>query len=210
MKKHGKRKLNDLKKNAKKKQMYEYVNPKKKNNENENNNEHEYSYPKKNKKKLLNDKLLKQNPHDSIIVTSKESCGFIEKILTQNNNDNKENNDNNTEKEIDINKDVNQEKKTDNFLINNIYELFEGYDEIIIKPNSNNQYIINASIKLEDNAEIKFEIIYDHERDYFDYYSNNKNFRFENEDEPFNYDLDIPKEDFPLLIKNFKKFKFKN
>ena len=210
MKKHGKRKLNDLKKNAKKKQMYEYVNPKKKNNENENNNEHEYSYPKKNKKKLLNDKLLKQNPHDSIIATSKESCGFIEKILTQNDNDNKENNDNNAEKEIDINKDVNQEKKTDNFLINNIYELFEGYDEIIIKPNSNNQYIINASIKLEDNAEIKFEIIYDHERDYFDYYSNNKNFRFENEDEPFNYDLDIPKEDFPLLIKNFKKFKFKN
>ena len=210
MKKHGKRKLNDLKKNAKKKQMYEYVNPKKKNNENENKNEHEYSYPKKNKKKLLNDKLLKQNPHDSIIATSKESCGFIEKILTQNDNDNKENNDNNAEKEIDINKDVNQEKKTDNFLINNIYELFEGYDEIIIKPNSNNQYIINASIKLEDNAEIKFEIIYDHERDYFDYYSNNKNFRFENEDEPFNYDLDIPKEDFPLLIKNFKKFKFKH
>ena len=30
----------------------------------------------------------------------------------------------------------------------------------------------------------------------------------ENDDEPFNYDLDIPKEDFPLLIKNFKKFKF--
>ena len=45
---------------------------------------------------------------------------------------------------------------------------------------------------------------------YFDYYSNNKNFRFENEDEPFNYDLDIPKEDFVLLINNFKKFKFKN
>ena len=39
---------------------------------------------------------------------------------------------------------------------------------------------------------------------------NNKNFRFQNEDEPFNYDLDIPKEDFSLLINNFKKFKFKN
>ena len=74
----------------------------------------------------------------------------------------------------------------------------------------NKHYIIEASINLEENAQIKFKIIYDNERDYFDYYSNNKNFRFDNEDEPFNYDLDIPKEDFVQLIKNFKKFKFKN
>ena len=207
MKKQGKRKANDYKKNLKKKQAYEYVNPKKNNNENEQNNEHEYSYQKKNKKKLLNDKLLKKDPSESIIAASKESCGFIEKIMTQNENENKENI---NENENNNNKEEKKENKVDNFLINSIYDLFDGYDEIIIKPNSNNQYIINASIKLEDNAEIRFEIIYDHERDYFDYYSNNKNFRFENDDEPFNYDLDIPKEDFALLIKNFKKFKFKN
>ena len=210
MKKAGKRKLNEHKKNMKKKQDYESGKNNKTNDENSQNNEYKYSYPKKNRKKLLNDKLLKQNPHDSIIAASKESCGLIEKIMTQNETDGAENK---NEKE---NRNDNEEEKKEvnnsnnNFLLNSIYDLFEGYDEIIIKPNSNNQYIINAAIKLENNAEIKFEIIYDQERDYFDYYSNNKNFRFENEDEPFNYDLDIPKEDFALLIKNFKKFKFKN
>ena len=201
MKKHGKRKIDDYKNNIKKKQAYEYVNNKKYNDENSQNNEQQYSYPKK-KKKLLTDRLLKPNPHDSILAASKESCGFIEQIMSQNENDNKEKNE-----ESEIN---NNNNNSDKLLINSIYSLFDGYDEIIIKPNSDNHYNINATIKLENNAEIKFQIIYDQERDYFDYYSNNKNFRFENEDEPFNYDLDIPKEDFALLINNFKKFKFKN
>ena len=190
MKKNGKRKLDDYKKNLNKRQAYEYVNT-----------NNDYKYP-KNKKKLLNDKLLKPNPNNSIITTSKESCGLIEKIMTQNENINNENiNDNN----ININT---NNANPNNLLLISIYELFEGHDEIIIKPNENNQYIIEATINLGDNSQIKFKIIYDKERDYFDYYSNNINFRFENDDEPFNYDLDIPKEDFPLLIKNFKKFKF--
>ena len=196
MKKNGKRKLDDYKKNLNKRQAYEYVNT-----------NNDYKYP-KNKKKLLNDKLLKQNPNNSIITTSKESCGLIEKIMTQNENINNENiNDNNIIN--DNNRNINTNNANpNNLLLISIYELFEGYDEIIIKPNENNQYIIEATINLGDNSQIKFKIIYDKERDYFDYYSNNINFRFENDDEPFNYDLDIPKEDFPLLIKNFKKFKF--
>ena len=204
MKKNGKRKLNDYKNVLKKKQAYEYVNNKKYNDENTQNNEHEYSYPKKKKKKILNDKLLKKGQNDSIIATSKESLGIIQQVMSQNENINNENKINNN-MELD-----NIENTNNNLLINDIYNLFEGYDEIIIKPISDNQYNIIATIKLEDNAEIKFQIIYDQERDYFDYYSNNKNFRFQNEDEPFNYDLDIPKEDFSLLINNFKKFKFKN
>ena len=204
MKKNGKRKLNDYKNVLKKKQAYEYVNNKKYNDENTQNNEHEYSYPKKKKKKLLNDKLLKKGQNDSIIATSKESLGIIQQVMSQNENINNEN-------KINYNMEVdNIDNTNNNLLINDIYNLFEGYDEIIIKPISDNQYNIIATIKLEDNAEIKFQIIYDQERDYFDYYSNNKNFRFQNEDEPFNYDLDIPKEDFSLLINNFKKFKFKN
>jgi len=196
MKKNGKRKLDDYKKNLNKRQAYEYVNT-----------NNDYKYP-KNKKKLLNDKLLKQNPNNSIITTSKESCGLIEKIMTQNENINNENiNDNNIINNNNININTNN-ANPNNLLLISIYELFEGYDEIIIKPNENNQYIIEATINLGDNSQIKFKIIYDKERDYFDYYSNNINFRFENDDEPFNYDLDIPKEDFPLLIKNFKKFKF--
>ena len=208
MKKPGKRKLNDYKNNKRKQKHYEYVNTKNYSDENSQNNGQEYSYPKKNKKKKLNDKLLKKNEHDSIIAASKESCGFIEQIMTQTE---KDNNENNNENKINNSKEENKnENSNNNLLINSIYNLFDGYDEIIIKPNSDKQYNINATIKLEENAEIKFEIIYDQERDYFDYYSNNKNFQFEDEDEPFNYDLDIPKEDFALLIKNFKKFKLKN
>ena len=196
MKKNGKRNLQDYKKNLNKRQVYEYVNTNK-----------GMKYP-KNKKKLLNDKLLKQNQNESLIATSKESCGLIEKIMTQKENENNENiNENNIINENN-NININTNSNPNNLLLSSIYELFEGYDEIIIKPNDNNQYIIEATINLEDNAQIKFKIIYDKDRDYFDYYSNNKNFKFENDDEPFNYDLDIPKEDFPLLIKNFKKFKF--
>ena len=221
MKKHGKRKVNDVRKNEekkheRKKEIYKYVNNNRRNDENSENNEQEYKYPKN--RKLLNDKLLKQSQHDSIIAASKASCGLIEKIMTQNENESKEiNNDNNIINEADTNNDNtnnnninNINSNQDNLLLSSIYELFDGYDEIIIKPATDNQYIINATINLENNAEIKFQIIYDKERDYFDYYPNNKNFRFDDEDEPFNFDLDIPKEDFPLLIKNFKKFKFKN
>ena len=204
MKKLGKRKLNDHKNNIKNKQVYEYVNTIK-NNENSN-NEQDFQYDRKKNKKQLNDKLLNKNKNEnSVIVASKESINLIQQVLPTNNEKIDENHAQNNE-ENNENKKINK----DNFLLSSIYDLFEGYDEIIIKPISKNQYIINASIKLEENSEIKFEIIYDNERDYFDYYSNNKNFRFENEDEPFNYDLDIPKEDFPLLIKNFKKFKFEN
>ena len=204
MKKLGKRKLNDHKNNIKNKQVYEYVNTIK-NNENSN-NEQDFQYDRKKNKKQLNDKLLNKNKNEnSVIVASKESINLIQQVLPTNNEKIDENHAQNNE-ENNENKKINK----DNFLLSSIYDLFEGYDEIIIKPISKNQYIINASIKLEENSEIKFEIIYDNERDYFDYYSNNKNFKFENEDEPFNYDLDIPKEDFTLLIKNFKKFKFKN
>ena len=204
MKKLGKRKLNDHKNNIKNKQVYEYVNTIK-NNENSN-NEQDFQYDRKKNKKQLNDKLLNKNKNEnSVIVASKESINLIQQVLPTNNEKIDENHAQNNE-ENNENKKINK----DNFLLSSIYDLFEGYDEIIIKPISKNQYIINASIKLEENSEIKFEIIYDNERDYFDYYSNNKNFRFVNEDEPFNYDLDIPKEDFTLLIKNFKKFKFKN
>ena len=204
MKKLGKRKLNDHKNNIKNKQVYEYVNTIK-NNENSN-NEQDFQYDRKKNKKQLNDKLLNKNKNEnSVIVASKESINLIQQVLPTNNENIDENHAQNNE-EINENKKINK----DNFLLSSIYDLFEGYDEIIIKPISKNQYIINASIKLEENSEIKFEIIYDNERDYFDYYSNNKNFRFDNEDEPFNYDLDIPKEDFVQLIKNFKKFKFKN
>ena len=84
MKKHGKRKMADYNNNVRKKQAYEYVNNKKYNDENSPNNEQQYSYPKKKKKKLLTDQLLKPNPHNSIIEASKESCGFIEKIMSQN------------------------------------------------------------------------------------------------------------------------------
>ena len=48
MKKHGKRKMNDLKNKEKKKQAYEYVNNKKHNDENSQNNGQQFSYPKKN------------------------------------------------------------------------------------------------------------------------------------------------------------------
>ena len=82
-------------------------------------------------------------------------------------------------------------------------------DDIYKIKGLHKQYIITACIKLENHKKIQFEIIYDKERDYFDYYPNNTNFNFENEDEPFNWDLDIPKEDFTLLIKNFKKYKNK-
>ncbi len=204
MKKLGKRKLNDHKNNIKNKQVYEYVNTIK-NNENSN-NEQDFQYDRKKNKKQLNDKLLNKNKNEnSVIVASKESINLIQQVLPTNNENIDENHAQNNE-ENNENKKINK----DNFLLSSIYDLFEGYDEIIIKPNENNQYIIEATINLDENSQIKFRIIYDKERDYFDYYSLNKNFRFENDDEPFNYDLDIPKEDFPLLIKNFKKFKFEN
>ena len=127
------------------------------------------------------------------------------------NESNNETNSINENKEEEEEKEENNKKKNnvDEFLLSCLYDLFEGYDEILIKPETNKQYVINASIKIDVDRKIKFEIVYDKERDYFDYYPDNNNFVFEGEDEPFNYDLDIPKEDFSLLIKNFKKFKIK-
>ena len=129
-----------------------------------------------------------------------------------NNNSNIDNNDNKDNNNSNIDNNDNKEEKNnnkDNFLLSCLYDLFEGYEEIIIKPINSSQYEINACLKVDDEKHIKFEIIYDKERDYFDYYPKNTNFIFENEDEPFNYDLEIPKEDFTLLIRNFKKFKIK-
>ena len=93
------------------------------------------------------------------------NLSLIEKIMTQNENENNENiNDNNIIK----NKDINNDNKPNSLLLSSIYDLFDGYDEIIIKPNQDNQYIIEASINLEENAQIKFKIIYDNESKKFD------------------------------------------
>ena len=116
---------------------------------------------------------------------------------------------NDNENKEDENESENEDNNIDDIFLSTLYDLFNEYDEIIIKRDKNKQYIINANIKIEDEKEIRFEIVYDNERPYFDYYPDNKNFVFEKEDEPFNYDLDIPKEDFCLLIRNFKKFKKK-
>ena len=113
------------------------------------------------------------------------------------------------EKKVDDTNNKNKNIKTDKIFLSSLYELFDEYDEIIIKRDKNQQYIINACLKIDEDKEIKFEIIYDKEREYFDYYPDNKNFEFEKDDEPFNYDLDIAKEDFCLLIRNFKKYKKK-
>lgn len=181
---------NELKKknNKNKKKEFEKKNNKDNNNEDNNednnnrdNNDNENNYEEKNKK--ISDKNNEKNEYDDSTNKSNEEVN--------NNNVSKKSN------------------NVDNFLLSSLYDLFEGYDEIIIKPNNNNQYIIKSCLKIDEDKEIKFEIIYDKERDFFDYYPNNTNFFFENEDEPFNWDLDIPKEDFTLLIKNFKKYKNK-
>ena len=297
MKKQGKqkRKLNQYKKYIEKK----YEDDNYSNQENENNENYENIKEKKKKGKKNKNNKNKDIKNDSILVTSKESCYLIKKIMTEgekpednneninnfaddncNNKDNdninynindeiydkkeqkkknnkkkKNNGDNDNDNKDDENEDEdnkkikekkdkkdknddddgditnknneeanntndkdnsndndgekNKNKNIDNFLLSSIYDLFEGYDEIIIKPNNNNQYVINGCLKIDEDKEIKFEINYDKERDFFDYYPNNTNFVFENEDEPFNWDLDIPKEDFSLLIKNFKKYKNK-
>ena len=160
-----------------------------------NNNKKEENIEKK------NENIQKNNNGEKVQDQNQEI------IINESNNEIKSINENKEEEE----KEENNKKKNngDEFLLSCLYDLFEGYDEIIIKPETNKQYVINASIKINDDKKIKFEIVYDKERDYFDYYPDNNNFVFEGEDEPFNYDLDIPKEDFCLLIKNFKKFKIK-
>ena len=150
----------------------------------------------KNNEIKKNEKFDSNHNSNSPSITEEKTEDEKNKI---NNNDNDNDNDN----------DNNKKKKIDKFFLSSLYDLFEEYDEIIIKRDKNQQYIINACIKIDEEKEIRFEIIYDNQREYFDYYPNNKNFDFENEDEPFNYDLDIPKEDFCLLIRNFKKFKKK-
>ena len=307
MKRHGKqkRKLNEYKRYYKKKIEDDNKENSSDNKEDENNeNENKENIKEKKKKGKKNKNKKKDIKNDSILVTSKESCNLIKKIMTEGevekiiefNNDNinnsgDDNYNNNERNEINDNINNNEEKKNepkkknnknknkeseknnngdndeddkndnknnskeknkkikdnkndkdnnnddddatnknneeanngnnsnvsdkskskniDNFLLSSLYDLFEGYDEIIIKPNNENQYVIKGCLKIDEDKEIKFEINYDKERDFFDYYPNNTNFIFENEDEPFNWDLDIPKEDFTLLIKNFKKYKNK-
>ena len=179
-----KKKKNKNKKKESEKNKDEYKDEK--NNDNKNN------FEEKNKK-IKDDK---DNNYDDD-VTHKNN----EEANNSNNNNSNNNNSNVSEKS--------KSKNIDNFLLSSLYDLFEGYDEIVIKPNNENQYVIKGCLKIDEDKEIKFEINYDKERDFFDYYPNNTNFNFENEDEPFNWDLDIPKEDFTLLIKNFKKYKNK-
>ena len=122
-----------------------------------------------------------------------------------NNNDNNNTDTNNTGNKIHEDKN----KQLDDIFLSSLYDLFDEYDDILIKRDKNKQYIINACITIEEDKEIRFEIVFDKEREYFDYYPNNKNFDFKGEDDPFNYDLDIPKTDFCLLVRNFKKYKNK-
>ena len=301
MKRHGKqkRKLNEYKRYYKKKIEDDNKENSSDNKEDENNeNENKENIKEKKKKGKKNKNKKKDIKNDSILVTSKESCNLIKKIMTEGegekiiefNNDNinnsgDDNYNNNERNEINDNINNNEEKKNepkkknnknknkeseknnngdndeddkndnknnskeknkkikdnkndkdnnnddddatnknneeanngnnsnvsdkskskniDNFLLSSLYDLFEGYDEIIIKPNNENQYVIKGCLKIDEDKEIKFEINYDKERDFFDYYPNNTNFIFENEDEPFNWDLDIPKEDFTLLCASF-------
>ena len=199
---------------------------------NKDNNTIEQIYPKYPKK--LYNKYLKKNKNkkNSISEISKQSYNYIYQVMNlkeQTNKKYKEDEEENKEKEAKeknkdkvINKDKednkdkeetkdndNKEENIDKIFLSSLYDLFEEYDEIIIQKDKELQYKINACIKIDDDQEIKFEIIFDKERDYFDYYPNNKNFEFKDEDEPFNHDLDIPKTDFCLLIRNFKKFKNK-
>ena len=218
----GKRKLKEYK---------DYINKIKSNEYNQ-----DYSNE-KSEKKNNNDKNNKKNNakkkiQNEFIMEAVKASDFISNIINQEekniekNNDIKKNEEYDTnhassspsiteekkedeKNKINNNMDNNKNNKIDKFFLSTLYDLFEEYDEIIIKKGKNQQYIINACIKIDEEKEIRFEIIYDNEREYFDYYPNNKNFDFENEDEPFNYDLDIPKEDFCLLIRNFKKFKKK-
>ena len=218
----GKRKVKDYKECNKEIKINESDNE----NENENNEnisqEKEKEKNKKNKNDKKNNKKLKKPRknimNESIIEASKVSYEYITKIMEKgdkssesgtgkNSNSNSNNNLTSIQEEKKEDESEEGKNKIDEFFLSSLYDIFNDYDEIIIKRDKNKQYIINASIKIEEGKEIKFEIIYDNEREYFDYYPNNINFEFEKEDEPFNYDLDIPKEDFCQLVRNFKKYK---
>ena len=178
-----------------------------------NNDENSKNEPKKknNKKKK---KEFNNGDNDKDNNDNDNNKNNFEEKKDKNDKDNKyDDNDANNKTNEEVNKSKDSEKSKskniDSFLLSSLYDLFEGYDEIVIKPNNDNQYVIKGCLKIDEDKEIKFEINYDKERDFFDYYPNNTNFNFENEDEPFNWDLDILKEDFSLLIKNFKKYKNK-
>ena len=174
-------------------------------NNNQNNKENDKT--EENKK---NEDDIKVN--NNTIEEKKEYNEEEEEEVENNNNDNTDinNDNNNTDNNNTGNKiDEDKNKKLDDIFLSSLYDLFDEYDEILIKRDENKQYIINAYIKIEEDKEIRFEIIFDKEREYFDYYPNNKNFDFKGEDDPFNYDLDIPKTDFCLLVRNFKKYKNK-
>jgi hypothetical protein len=212
----GKRKLKEYKEYIKKRKSYTSKDDEEKENSSKNKEDNNIQiYPRKGK---VNKKQRKKNKNDSIIAASKVSYDYITKIMkneikTDKNeelNKIKESETDNSKSEYKKEEeDKSNKRKIDDIFLSTLYILFEEYDEIKIKKDNNKQYIIDALIKIENDKEIRFEIVYDNERDYFDYYPNNKNFDFKDEDEPFNYDLDIPKEDFCLLIRNFKKFKIK-
>ena len=157
----------------------------------------------------INVNSINENKNDDENKNNDKNKNNDDKNKNDDENKNNDQNKNNDDKNKDDNGNNNKNEGEDQFFLSCLYDLFDGYDEILIKSGINKQYIINACITLEENKKIQFEIIYDKERDYFDYYPNNINFEFENDDEPFNNDLDIPKEDFCLLIKNFKKYKNK-
>ena len=212
----GKRKLKEYKEHIKKRKSYASKDNEEKENSSKNKEGNNFQiYQRKGK---VNKKQRKKNKNDSIIAASKVSYDYITKIMkneikTDKNeelNKIKESETDNSKSEYKKEEeDKSNKRKIDDIFLSTLYILFEEYDEIKIKKDNNKQYIIDALIKIENDKEIRFEIVYDNERDYFDYYPNNKNFDFKDEDEPFNYDLDIPKEDFCLLIRNFKKFKIK-
>ncbi len=222
MKKQGKGKRK-LKENIKKRKSYPLESDKEINNEESSGNKQNNKYPKYPKKIKVNKKQKERklkNQNDSIIAASKVSYDYITKVMEQEVKKEKdekkeeikelkESDTNNSKIEDKTEEEKSKTNEIDDIFLSSLYILFEDYDEITIKRDNNKQYIINAYIKIENDKEIRFEIVYDNERDYFDYYPANKNFEFKDEDEPFNYDLDIPKEDFCLLIKNFKKFKIK-
>ena len=216
----GKRKLKEYKEYIKIRKSYAPKDDEEKEKENSSKNKEDNKfqiYPRKGK---VNKKQRKKNQNDSIIAASKVSYDYITKVM-ENERKTDKNEELNKIKESETDNSKSEDKKEgedksksnirkiDDIFLSTLYILFEEYDEIKIKRDNNKQYIMEALIKIENDKEIRFEIVYDNERDYFDYYPNNKNFDFKDEDEPFNYDLDIPKEDFCLLIRNFKKFKIK-
>lgn len=108
-----------------------------------------------------------------------------------------------------VDKKENNDKKNNesNIFLNNLFDIFKDYDEIKIKINDDKEIVIDALLKINDNEEIKYKIIYNNTKDFFNYYSVNISAKLEGEDEAFYDDLFVPKNQFFLLVQNFKKYK---